>query len=192
VPRPPRVLVAGGIYHLTSRGNRRQEIFRDDVDRRYFLALLADVIARHEWKCHAYCLMTNHYHLLVETPKADLSVGMHRLNSLYAMWFNHRHGLDGHLFQGRFHSVLVLSTWHLIELSRYIVLNPVRAGLCVAAGAWRWSSYRAMIGRARRAAHLDPTWLLAQFGPTTRHAREAFRLFVAEGAARSPPRRSAA
>ena len=80
VPRPLRVLVAGGFYHLTARGNRRQEIFRDDVDRRHFLALLADVVARHGWKCHAYCLMPNHYHLLVETPDEDLSIGMHRLN----------------------------------------------------------------------------------------------------------------
>lgn len=188
MPRPLRILVAGGIYHVTARGNRRQEIFRDESDYGQFLAFLADVVARHGWTCHAYCLMPNHYHLVLETPKDDLSVGMHRLNSLYAMWFNYRHGLDGHLFQGRFHSVLLHSNWHLIELARYVALNPVRGGVCAHPSAWRWSSYRAMVGTARQPSFLAPTWLLAQFGRTRREAREAFRTFVASAPARPPPR----
>src|SRR5438874_2291483 len=141
--RPRRLQVAGGFFHVTARGNRRQPVFTDDVDVERFLAILAEVAARYGWRVHAYCLMTNHYHLLVETPEANLSAGFHRLNFLYAQWFNRRHGLDGHLFQGRFHSVLIERQEHLIELARYIVLNPVRAGLCGHPGEWRWSSYRA-------------------------------------------------
>jgi putative transposase len=118
VPRPHRLQPAGGVFHITSRGNRRQEIFVDDADRELFLAILGEVIARYCWRCHAYCLMPNHYHLLIETTAENLSIGMHRLNFLYAVRFNNRHGLDGHLFQGRFHSVLVESNHHLIELTR--------------------------------------------------------------------------
>jgi putative transposase len=178
--RPPRAQVPGGIFHITARGNRRQEIFFDDRDRRRFLELLGAAVSRHGWRCHAYCLMPNHFHLMVETPAADLSAGMHLLNGRYAQWFNRSHEFEGHLFQSRFHSVLVVSTWHLLELSRYIVLNPVRARLCRDPADWRWSSYRASMALVPRPELLTVDWLLRQFGPDPESARPAFRRFVGE------------
>src|SRR5262249_23295982 len=133
MPRPPRLAPPGGIFHITSRGNRRQVIFFDDDDRRWFIRLLDRAVGRFRWKCHAYCLMDNHLHLLVETPDENLSQGMQWLLGRYAQDFNWRHGFDGHLFQGRFKSQRVQSNWHLIELGRYIVLNPVRARMRAAA-----------------------------------------------------------
>lgn len=133
---------------------------------------------RHRWRCHAYCLLGNHYHLLVETLEASLSEGMRRLNGVYAQWFNRKHEVGGHLFQGRFHSVLVESPWHLLELSRYIVLNPVGAGLCGHPREWRWSSYRGTEGSEAPLPLLTVDWLLGQFGRRSEQAREAFRAFV--------------
>lgn len=183
--RPHRPQVAGGVYHITARGNRRQPIFLDDRDRHSFLTLLEDVVGRHGWRIHAYCLMPNHFHLLVETTEANISIGMQRLNFRYAQWFNHRHDLDGHLFQGRFHSVLAESTWYVVELARYIVLNPVRAGLCQHPGEWRWSSYRATIGQSAEMRVLTVDWLLGLFGKTSADARRAYEAFVMPVAARS-------
>jgi len=182
--RAPRVVIAGDIYHVTSRGNRRQAIFTCDADHERFLELLGDVVTRHGWRCHAYCLLTNHYHVLVETPKADLSAGMHRLNGSYAQWFNLVHGLDGHLFQRRFHSVLVQSAHHLFELSRYIALNPVRANACLAPLDWRWSSYSAVAGYEPAPQFLVTDAIVGQFGPTLERARAAWRGYVEEGLAR--------
>ena len=178
--RLPRIQVPGGIFHITARGNRRQPIFLDDGDLEQFLTLFADVVRRRGWRCHAYCLMQNHYHLLIETPEADLSIGLHRLNACYAQWFNWKHDVDGHLFQGRFHSVLVESNWHLLELARYIALNPVRARLCLGPGDWRWSSYVAAIGAVRPPVFLSLDWLLAQFGSDRPTARNSYRRFVAD------------
>ena len=127
--RPLRLEYEGAVYHVTSRGNARDEIFLGDVDRAQFLETLGDAIRRHGWICHAYCLMTNHYHLLIETPEAGLSRGMQLLNGVYTQWFNRRHQRVGHLFQGRFKAVLVEKESHLLELARYVVLNPVRAGM---------------------------------------------------------------
>ena len=182
--RSLRINVANGIYHLTARGNRRQLIFLGDDDRRRFLALLDQVAARLGWRCHAYCLMPNHYHLVIETAAPDLSVGMHRLNSGYAHWFNQRHDLDGHLFQSRFHSVLVESQWHLVELCRYVALNPVRAGLCAHPAAWSWSSYRAVLGARAMLRCFTADLVLGLFGRDRERARSAFRRFVLEGSAR--------
>jgi putative transposase len=180
VARPHRIAPPGGIFHITARGNRRQEIFFDDRDRRRFLELLGTAVSRHAWSCHSYCLMPNHFHLMIETPAGDISTGMHLLNGGYAQWFNRRHHFDGHLFQSRFHSVLLESNWHLLELSRYIVLNPVRAELCRDPGDWRWSSYRACMALVRSPAFLTVDWLLAQFGTDPQSARPAFRRFVGE------------
>lgn len=181
--RPARIAPPGGIFHVTARGNRRQEIFFDDRDRRRFLSVLDGVVSRHAWRCHAYCLMPNHYHLMIETSVPDLSAGMHRINGAYAHWFNRKHGFDGHLFQGRFHSVLLNSTWHLLELSRYIVLNPVRADLCREPAEWRWSSYRATLALASTPAFLTVDWVLSQFGADPESARASFRGFVGEAIA---------
>lgn len=141
VPRPHRILVPGGIYHVTSRGNRRQAIFHDDDDRRSFLALRHCVVRRCGWGLHAYCLMTNHFHLLVETPQPNLSFGMQRLKSGYAGYFNERHALVGHLFEQRFGSELIESEDYFAETLRYIAFNPVRAGLCDHPKDWPWSSF---------------------------------------------------
>jgi len=178
--RPRRIVVAQAVYHITARGNRRQPIYADDRDRREFISLLAKVVKRRAWRCHAYCLMPNHYHLILQTH-GDLSAGLQEVNGRYAQWFNRRHGLTGHLFQGRFHSALVETDWHALELSRYIILNPVRAGLAALPEAWKWSSFRAAIGAARRPAFLTTSWLLELFGPDTGRARERYRTFARDG-----------
>ncbi len=170
------------MYHVHARGNRRQEIFRDDFDRSSFVALLGRVVARHGWRLFSYVLMDNHYHLLLQTPEPDLPVGMHRLNFLHAQWFNTRYELDGHLFQGRFSAKVVESNWHLLELCRYIPLNAVRAGICSHAGGWPWSSYRATVGLEPASRFLALDWL-GEFGSTRKAARESFARFVAEGVA---------
>jgi putative transposase len=178
MPRPPRLQLAGGIYHVTSRGNRKQPTFREGRDCEQFLVTLEAVVVRRKWLCHTYCLMPNHVHLVVETPNPDLSAGMQYLNGSYAQWFNRRHGFEGHLFQGRFHAVLVKSEWHLLELSRYVVLNPVRAKLVPDAGSWKWSSYRACVGEAPVPAFLTTEFVLGHFGRTLEEARGAYRRFV--------------
>lgn len=178
MPRRPRVLVPNGIYHVTSRGNRRQETFVDSRDYQVFLALLAAISIRREWRCRGYCLMPNHYHLVLETPGADLSEGMQHLNGEYAQCFNRFHGYDGHVFQGRYYSILVESDWHLAELSRYLALNPVRAGLTRSAREWRWSSYRAMAEGTAAPPFLTVEPVLAFFGHSVERARKAFVDFV--------------
>ena len=144
--RPLRLEFPGALYHVTSRGNQRGNIFDDNDDRRQFLLVLQEVCHRYNWICHAYCLMSNHYHLLIETPDGNLSQGMRQLNGVYTQYFNRRHGRVGHVFQGRYKGILVDKNSYLLELARYIVLNPVRAGLVRSAREWPWSSYRATAG----------------------------------------------
>ena len=144
--RPLRIVLTGGLYHVTSRGDRGEAIDRDDQDRRDWLAVLGEVCRRFNWRCHAYCEMTNHDHRVVETPDANLSKGMRQLNGIYTQATNRRHGLVGHLFQGRFKAILVDRDAYVMELLRYVVFNPVRAGMVSQAGEWPWSSHRAMVG----------------------------------------------
>src|SRR5258708_27167287 len=136
--RPLRIEYSGALYHLTSRGNAQEDIFRDDADREAFLAVLAAVVERFEWRLYAYCLMDNHYHLMVETPKANLSLGMRHLNGVYTQRFNRRHGRTGHVFQGRFKAIVVDRQSYLLELSRYVVLNPLRARMVKDPARYRW------------------------------------------------------
>jgi putative transposase len=180
--RPPRPQAPGMIYHVTTRGNRKEEIFTDTRDRLRFLQLFGQIVTTLEWRCHTYCVMTNHYHLLVQTSDADISRGMHRLNGVYAKWFNWRHGYEGHLFERRFRSPLVEGHAHLLELTRYIALNPVRAGLVTNAGDWRWSSYNAMVGKEPQPAFLTTSWVLSLFSSDPSRARELYAEFVAAGA----------
>jgi REP element-mobilizing transposase RayT len=182
--RPLRIELTGGLYHVTGRGDRREAIFRDDQDRQDWLALMDSVCARFNWRCHAYCEMGNHYHFVVETPDANLSKGMRQLNGVYTQQFNRRHGLVGHLFQGRFKGILVERNAYLLELSRYVVLNPVRAGMAPEASAWAWSSFRAMIGLEPAPAWLETDWVLEQFGGERRQAQAAYAAFVADGIGR--------
>ena len=123
----------GATYHIVTRGVRKLPLFTDDRDREFFLELLDLTVARYEWELHAYCLMTNHFHLLISTPGANVSAGMQYLNSCYAQWFNWRHDYEGHLVERRFWSKLIETDEQLFETARYIVLNPVRAGICATA-----------------------------------------------------------
>jgi putative transposase len=141
MPRPPRLQIPGATYHITSRGNRRQSIYLDDDDCRMFLLLRDRVVRRCAWHVSAYCLMTNHFHLLIETPMPNLSRGMHQLNGGYASYFNERHRLDGHLFEKRFDSRVVHTEEQLSDTLRYIAFNPVKAGLCDHPRDWPWSSF---------------------------------------------------
>lgn len=176
--RPLRVEFPGALYHVTSRGNGRRAIFLDDDDRTRFLQILARVRERFSWVCHAYCLLGNHYHLVVETPRANLARGMQQLGSAYAQTFNHRHGRTGHVLQGRYRAILVEKEQHLLEVARYVVLNPVRARLCRDAAEWNWSSYQATAGDAPAPPFLSVDWLLSQFGDDRELAQRRYRLFV--------------
>jgi len=179
--RPLRIVFAGALYHITSRGNARGDIYRDDEDRRVFLDLLDRSCERHAWVCHAYCLMPNHYHLLIGTSQPTLSKGMKYVNGIYTQRFNRRHHRVGHVLQGRFKAILVHSEAYLLELSRYIVLNPVRAKLVRSAKDWPWSSYRATAGLATSHPCLTVDWVLSEFGKKKREACEQYRVFVQEG-----------
>ena len=178
--RPLRLEFPGAVYHVTARGHERSSIFRIEADRKRFLELLRSIGQDEKWLIHAYCLMTNHYHLLVETPLGSLSRGMRSLNGRYTQWFNWKHKRSGHLFEGRFRSVLVQKQTHLLELCRYVVLNPVRAGFVRQPGDWRWSSYQATAAGART-DWLELDWTLAQFGSDRGSARQEYRRFVAMG-----------
>lgn len=183
MPRRPRLDFAGAFHHVTNRGNQGAAIFRDDGDRRLFLALLAEAVARHGWRCHGYCLMGNHYHLLLETPEATLSRGMQWLSAVSTQRFNRARGVSGHLYQGRFHSTLLERDSHLLEAVRYLALNPVRAGLVARAEEWEWSHHRALAGLAPAADFLSRDWLWDWFAPTAAAARRVYADFVAEAEA---------
>lgn len=182
--RPLRIELPGGLHHVTSRGDRREAIYRDEQDRLDWLAVLGEVCSRFNWRCHAYCEMTNHYHVVVETPDANLSQGMRQLNGVYTQATNRRHGLVGHLFQGRFKAILVERDAYLLELARYVVLNPVRAGMVAEAGDWPWSSYRAMVAEAPAPPWLETDWVLGQFGQARARSRAGYAAFVREGVGR--------
>jgi len=179
--RPLRLEFAGALYHVTARGDRSDAIFRNDNDRRVWLAILATVCARCNFVVHAFCQMTNHYHLVVETLDGGLADGMRQLNGIYAQYFNRRHALVGHVFQGRYHAVLVQKESHLLELSRYVVLNPLRAGMAVSLHAWQWSSHHYMTGALHAPAWLETDWLMGQFSSDRAHARKAYIEFVMAG-----------
>lgn len=179
--RPLRIEYPGAIFHVTSRGNARLPIYQDDQDRRSFLRVLEDVIDRYHWLCHAYCLMDNHYHLLIETPDGNLSQGMRQLNGIYTQRFNRRHEKVGHVFQGRFKAILVERERYLLELCRYVVLNPVRTGTVARPAQYAWSSYRATVGQEKAPAFLTTDWLLAQFGRIRRISQGAYQKFVLDG-----------
>jgi len=179
--RPLRIEFPGALYHVTSRGDRREAIFEDDEDRAAFLQILGGTAERFNWVCHAYCLMNDHYHLVVETPDASLSKGMRHLNGVYTQASNRRHDRGGHLFQGRFKAILVDKNNYLLELCRYVVLNPMRVRKVRAPGNWPWSSYRAMVGEAEAPKWLGTSAMLAQFSKQRAAARRRYKKFVAEG-----------
>jgi putative transposase len=185
--RPLRIEFAGALYHVTARGNERRTIFFNDEDRLLSLSLLGEVCADFNWRGYAYCQMTNQYHLLVETLDANLSKGMRQLNGVYTQAINRTHRRVGHLFQGRFVGILIEKETYLLELARYIVLNPVRARRVTQARDWAWSSYCATVGLGLPPPFLTTDWLLSAFGAKQREARVRFERFVADGMEQPSP-----
>jgi len=179
--RPLRIEYAGALYHVTARGDRQEDIFMSDTDRTDFLDLLGQVVERFNWLVHAYCLMDNHYHLLIETPDGNLSKGMRQFNGVYTQISNRNNNRVGHVFQGRYKAILVQKESYLLELARYIVLNPVRARMVKDAKAWPWSSYRDTVGYRETPDWLSVEWLLAAFGKRRSSAQQKYRQFVAAG-----------
>lgn len=187
--RPLRVEYPGALYHIMSRGNRYQNIFKDDQDRSKFLDWLTDAVKVHNLICHAYCLMSNHYHLLLETPDANLSRAMRDLNGHYTQSFNKKHKTVGHLFQGRYKALVVEKETYLLELARYIVLNPVRARLVKHPRHYRWSSYRATAEYHQTLDYVFTDWILGHFGKQKSRARIGYREFIKEGISADDPHR---
>jgi REP-associated tyrosine transposase len=175
--RPLRTVFAGGAYHVFARGNAKQEIFSDDRDHHIFLDVASDAILRFSWQCLAYCLMPNHYHLVVKTSGADLSRGMRQINGVYAQRFNRRHDRVGHLFQGRFGATLIQADEHLLEAIRYVVQNPVRAGLVERIEQWPWTSQRELLGHSATKL-LSTSALLCFFDPSREKAIERYLEFM--------------
>jgi REP-associated tyrosine transposase len=184
--RPLRIQVAGGIYHVTARGVRGEPMFVNDADRRVWRATLAETCRRTMWKVHSYAQLGNHYHLVVETPKPNISVGMQYLGGTYAIRFNHAHSFCGHLQHRRFDARLIENDQYALEVARYVALNPVRAGLCQRPEDWAWASYRAVIGLEPPDVFVDIDRTLRLFGDNRETARDALRAFV-EDAIRTPP-----
>ena len=179
--RPIRIEFAGALYHVTARGDRQEDIYLSDQDRIDFLSILEQVCDRFNWLVHAYCLMDNHYHLLVETPDSNLSKGMRQLNGVYTQASNRSHAKVGHVFQGRYKAILVQKETYLLELARYIVLNPVRARMVREAKYWPWSSYLDTAGYREPPVWLTTDWLLAAFAKQASIAIRKYRAFVSEG-----------
>ena len=179
--RPQRLEFPGAIYHVTSRGSEQQTIFAGAEDREFFLDTLARVAARFNWLVHAYCLMDNHYHLVIETLDAKLSIGMRQLNGIYTQHFNLRHGLDGPVMQGRFKAILIERDTFLLEMCRYVVLNPLRTRTVRSPEKYPWSSYRATAGLAELPAFLATDWALRQFSRQKKTAERHYAEFVKAG-----------
>jgi len=185
--RPLRISYPGALYHITSRGDGRENIYLIEEDREVFLSIMGDVYNKFNWKFHAYCLMSNHYHLLVETPRANLSKGMQYLNGVYTQQFNRRHRRVGHVFQGRFKSIIVEKESYLLELARYIVLNPVRAHMVPSPNDWVWSSYLATTGQVLAPTWLSIDWLLSVFGNCKQTSIRSYQQFVSEASLNDSP-----
>lgn len=186
--RPPRILFHGALYHVTTRGNRRASIYADDDDHLAWQKQLADVVERCNVGIHAFCQMPNHFHLLIETPDANLPVAMHLLNSNYARHYNERHGLTGHVTQGRYFAVLVDRNAQLLQTARYIALNPVRAALTALPDEWPWSSHLAFSGQVPMPHWLQTDRVLGQFsGATILEQAARYAAFVAADDAHQDP-----
>jgi len=179
--RPLRIELAGGLYHVTSRGDGREDIFLDDADRLAWLELFAQTCQRFNWVCHAWCLMSNHYHIVVETIEGNLAQGMRHLNGVYTQTFNRSHHRVGHVFQGRYKAIIVEKDGYLLELARYVVLNPLRANMVKDVADWTWSSYAAMTGGQAVPDWLETDWILGQFSAQRRRAIKLYVDFVRAG-----------
>ena len=186
--RPLRLEFPGAVYYVTARGNAGQQLFTDLEDGQRFTELLGQEIAQQRWLCHGFCLLEDHYHLLIETPEPTLARGMARLNMTYSQWFGRRHHRRGHLFEGRYHTKIIEKDIWLLALCRHVVLNPVRVKAVNRADLWRWSSYRPLaVGPESggiRCPWLHTDWVLAQFDDDP---RQKWQEYVAEGTAAPSP-----
>ncbi len=179
--RPLRIQFEGALYHITARGNEKSKIFLEARDRVNFLSILKNTIEDFNWICHAYCLMNNHYHLVIETPEANLSGGMRHLNATYAQKFNKKHNRVGHLFQGRYKAILIEKESQLLRVIRYVILNPVRKKYVRLPEEWRWSSHKATAGYEYPHKCLTIDWVLSQFGKEKLLAMKRYVKFVKAG-----------
>jgi len=179
--RPLRIEYPGAVYHITSRGNARDVIYVTDVDRHNFLEVLATTVKKYNWLCHAYCLLDNHYHLIIETPDPNLSLGMRQLNGVYTQVFNRTNQRVGHVFQGRYKSILIEKESYLLELCRYVVLNPVRAGMVPEPDSWKWSSYKNTAYVRPKPYFLTTDWILGHFSDNSSEARQRYKKFISDG-----------
>ena len=177
--RPLRIEYPGALYHVTSRGNEQKDVFKSRRDREQFLSYLESAVERYGAVVHAYCLMSNHYHLLLETPEGNLSRIMRHINGAYTTYFNVKRKRHGHLFQGRYKAILADADAYATELSRYIHLNPVRAGAAVRPEDYEWSSYRQYIGLAKTAIWLKTDFILGYF--SGEDTSGSYREFVTYG-----------
>src|SRR5262245_52103526 len=164
MPRSPRIVYAGAFYHVSNRGNRKADIFRTDHDRRHFLARTAEACVQTSLRCLAYCLMTNHYHFVFRTGEPKLTEAMQWIDARYAEHFNVAHTLSGHVFQGRYRAELIDTDAYLLQAIRYVLLNPVRAGMCERVADWTWSSYDATVGLRRHGEWFGRAATRALFG----------------------------
>lgn len=185
--RPLRIEFPGALYHVTSRGNGKQKIFKNDSDRMLFLSIIEGIVQRYHFIVHAYCLMNNHYHLIIETPEGNLSEGMRQINGVYTQTYNRRNKKTGHVFQGRYKAIVVDKESYLLELVRYVSLNPVRARIVKEPEQWTWSSYRSTAGIDRCPPWLSVDWILGQFSMQKKKAQKLYMLFVSEGLTRESP-----
>ena len=185
--RPLRIEFSGALYHISNRGNGGDDIYLDDDDRMLFNEVLSEVCEQFNWFIYAWCQMNNHYHLLIETPDANLSKGMRYLNGVYTQRFNRKHQRVGRVFQGRFKGILIERDAYLLELCRYIVLNPVRSGMVASAEDWVWSSYRYTAGLEAPFKWFDQEWMLSLFAKTKKRAMKAYCKFVADGIHQASP-----
>jgi len=176
--RPLRIEYPGAHYHITSRGNEQKDIFKSQRDREKFLEYLDSATTRYGAVIHAYCLMSNHYHLLLETPGGNLSEIMRHINGAYTTYFNVKRKRAGHLLQGRYKAILVEADEYLVELSRYIHLNPVRVGIIERPEQYPWSSYLSYTGHSKPPAWLRPGFILGCFAKQIDDARKRYRTFV--------------
>lgn len=178
--RPVRIQFPGALYHITSRGNEKKEIFLAEEDRAKFLNILRDYHERYGILVHAYVLLGNHYHLILETPRANLLKVMHGINGSYTGYFNRKYGRVGHLLQGRYRAILVDRDEYLLPLSRYVHLNPVRAGMVESPEGYAWSSYGGYIGKAQKEDWIEYSWVLSQFDRDWKRAAKKYKGYVAE------------
>jgi len=179
--RPLRLEFSGALYHITARGNERKAIYADEADFEVFLEILDSVCLQHNWVIHAYCLMDNHYHLLLETPDGNLSKGMRQLNGVFTQAMNNKHHRVGHLFQGRYKAILVDKNAYLLELCRYIVLNPLRACMVEKLDDWPWSSWQFTIGNSQSPDWMATGAILRCFSTQRARAINAYIEFVYQG-----------